>query len=94
MGGQLPNIIMLVLIIVIMYFTMIRPQQRKQKQLKQLRDSLKQGDRIVTIGGIHGKVLEVAESTILISTDGTKIRLEKSAVASTMEDKTNLTTIG
>jgi len=88
--GSLPNIIMLVLIIAIMYFTMIRPQQRKQKELKKLRESLKQGDRVVTIGGIHGKILEVAESTVLISSDGTKIRFEKSAIASTSEDKTDL----
>jgi preprotein translocase subunit YajC len=81
---------MLVLIIAIMYFTMIRPQQRKQKELKKLRESLKQGDRVVTIGGIHGKILEVAESTVLISSDGTKIRFEKSAIASTSEDKTDL----
>jgi preprotein translocase subunit YajC len=88
--GSLPNIIMLVLIIAIMYFTMIRPQQRKQKELKKLRDSLKQGDRVVTIGGIHGKILEVAESTVLISSDGTKIRFEKSAIASSIEDKADL----
>jgi preprotein translocase subunit YajC len=69
---------------------MIRPQQRKQKELKKLRESLKQGDRVVTIGGIHGKILEVAESTVLISSDGTKIRFEKSAIASTSEDKTDL----
>jgi preprotein translocase subunit YajC len=88
--GSLPNIIMLVLIIAIMYFTMIRPQQRKQKELKKLRESLKQGDRVVTIGGIHGKILEIAESTVLISSDGTKIRFEKSAIASSSEDKADL----
>jgi preprotein translocase subunit YajC len=66
---------------------MIRPQTKKQKELKKFRESLKAGDKVVTIGGIHGKILEIAESTVLISSEGTKIRLEKSAVASSSEDQ-------
>ncbi|MEY3437814.1 MAG: preprotein translocase subunit YajC [Bacteroidota bacterium] len=81
------QIIMLVLILVVFYFFMIRPQMKKQKELKKFRENMKIGDKVVTIGGIHGKILELADSTILISSEGTKIRLEKSAIASSTEDQ-------
>ncbi len=80
MGGG-SNLIMLVVIIVIFYFFMIRPQMKKQKELKKFREGLGVGDKVVTIGGIHGKILEVAESTILIGTESGKLRLDKSAVS-------------
>jgi preprotein translocase subunit YajC len=81
------QIIPLILVVVVFYFFMIRPQTKKQKELKKFRESLQAGDKVVTIGGIHGKILEVAESTVLISSEGTKIRLEKSAIASSTEDQ-------
>lgn len=81
------QLIMLVMILVVFYFFMIRPQMKKQKELKKFRESLKAGDKVVTIGGIHGKILEVSESTILVSSEGTKIRFEKSAIASSSEDQ-------
>jgi preprotein translocase subunit YajC len=65
---------------------MIRPQMKKQKELKKFREGLKVGDKIVSIGGIHGKILEVSDSTVLIQSEGTKLRLEKSAVSQAMED--------
>lgn len=81
------QIIPLILVVVVFYFFMIRPQTKKQKELKKFRENLKQGDKVVTIGGIHGKILEVADSTVLISSEGTKLRLEKSAIASSSEDQ-------
>jgi preprotein translocase subunit YajC len=81
------QIIPLILVVVVFYFFMIRPQTKKQKELKKFRESIKQGDKVVTIGGIHGKILEVADSTVLISSEGTKLRLEKSAIASSVEDQ-------
>ena len=60
---------------------------KKQKELKKFRENMKVGDKVVTIGGIHGKILELADSTVLISSEGTKIRLEKSAIASSTEDQ-------
>ncbi len=60
---------------------------KKQKELKKFRESMGVGDKVVTIGGIHGKILEVAESTILIATEGGKLRLDKSAVSNSSEDK-------
>ena len=81
------QIIMLVLMLVVFYFFLIRPQQKKQKELKSFRENLKQGDKVVTIGGIHGKILEMSESTILVNSEGSKIRFEKSAIASSSEDQ-------
>ena len=78
---------MLVMILGVFYFFMIRPQVKRQKEAKKLRESLKPGDKVVTIGGIHGKVLEVADSTVLISSEGSKIRVEKSAISSSSEDR-------
>ena len=72
---------MLVMIIVIFYFFMIRPQQKKQKELKKFRESMAVGDKVVTIGGIHGKILSVDESTVLIGTESGKMRMDKSAIS-------------
>ncbi|NVK66599.1 MAG: preprotein translocase subunit YajC [Flavobacteriales bacterium] len=75
------QILMLVMIVVIFYFFMIRPQQKKQKELKKFREAMAVGDKVVTIGGIHGKILAVDESTILIATESGKMRVDKSAVS-------------
>jgi len=81
------SLIMLVMILVVFYFFMIRPQMKKQKEVKKFRKNMKVGDKVVTIGGIHGKILEIAETTILLASEGTKIRFDKSAIASSSEDK-------
>ena len=81
------QLIMLGMILIVFYFFMIRPQMKKQKELKKFRESLKTGDKVVTIGGIHGKILEVNDATILINSEGSKIRLEKSAIAQSSEDQ-------
>jgi preprotein translocase subunit YajC len=86
MAGGANQLIMIVLMIGVFYFFMIRPQMKKQKELKKFREGLKPGDKIVTIGGIHGKILEISDATVLIQSEGTKLRLEKSAVSSAMED--------
>ena len=86
-GGQgMQSILMLGLMVLVFYFFMIRPQMKKQKELKKFREGLKVGDKVVSIGGIHGKILEVTDTTVLIQSEGTKLRLEKSAVSQAMED--------
>lgn len=80
------QIIMLVLMLVVFYFFLIRPQQKKQKELKAFRENLKQGDKVVTIGGIHGKILEITDTTVLINSEGTKLRLEKSAISTAVAE--------
>ncbi len=77
---------MLVLILVVFYFFMIRPQMKKQKELKNFRENLAVGDKIVTIGGIHGKIIEIADATVLISCDSGKLRLDKTAISNGADD--------
>ncbi len=81
MGEGTSQIIMLVLILGVFYFFMIRPQMKKQKELKKFREGLSEGDKVVTIGGIHGKILEVNDTNVLLNCEGsTKLRVEKSAL--------------
>ncbi len=70
-----------VAIIAIFYFFMIRPQAKKAKESKKFRESLEKGTKVVTIGGIHGRVLEVHERTVLLDAGGAKLRIEKSAIS-------------
>lgn len=80
-------ILMMVAIFVIMYFLMIRPQQKKQKQLAAFRNSLQRGDKIVTVGGIYGTVDEISDRYIVMIIDkDVKIRVDKSAVVKDITD--------
>ena len=73
--------LMMIAIFVVFYFFMIRPQNKKAKEQQKFRDNLQKGDKVITIGGIHGKVDEVKEHTVIISVDhNTKIEFEKSAI--------------
>ena len=88
MSGQgIQSLLMLGLMVLIFYFFMIRPQMKKQKELKNFRENLKAGDKVVTIGGIHGKILEVSDTTVLVQAEGTKLRFDKSAIAQSSEDQ-------
>lgn len=81
-GGGVTNIIFFGLIIVVFYFFMIRPQTQKAKKEKEFKEGLKKGDRIVTIGGVHGKIVDVAEKTFVIEVaDGVKVKVEKTAIS-------------
>jgi len=74
----------LLLIIVIFYFFMIRPQVKKQKEQRKFREALQKGDKIVTIGGIHGKIVEMQETTCTIEVEGSvRLKVEKSAISPT-----------
>lgn len=72
----------MILIIVVFYFFMIRPQMKKAKDHKKFIDELKKGDKVITSAGIHGKIVDMNETTFLIEVEGgTKIRFDKSAVS-------------
>ena len=80
-GGGMSMWIMLALMFVVMYFFMIRPQKKQQKELQNFRDALKKGDKVVTIGGIYGTVTEIKDASVLIEVDnGVKIRVSKQAL--------------
>ena len=75
------GILMIVLIFVIFWLFFIRPQNKRNKEQQKFRENLKKGDKIVTIGGIHGKIIEVRENTVLVSVDpNASIEFEKSAI--------------
>lgn len=74
--------VMLGLMMIVFYFFMIRPQMKKAKDEKKFRSELTKGQKVVTIGGIHGKVSELKENTILIEVDnGVKLKVERSAIS-------------
>jgi preprotein translocase subunit YajC len=86
MGGSM-TWIMLIAIFVVMYFFMIRPQQKRQKELRKFRESLQKGDRVVTVGGIYGTISEIKDSYVLIEVDGNvRIRFDKSSVLKDSSD--------
>jgi len=75
------GLIMMVLIIAVFYFFFIRPQQKKNKEIQKFRQGLQKGDKVITIGGIHGKVLEISETTVIIEVEGqSRLKLNKDAV--------------
>lgn len=81
-GGGLMSFLPMILIIVVFYFFMIRPQMKKQKDHKKYIEELSVNSKIVTTAGIHGRIVEVSETTFLVDVgSGVKIRFDKSAVA-------------
>ena len=86
--GGFGMIMPLVLIVGIMYLFMIRPQQKKQKETQKMLDALKKGDKVVTIGGIHGTVASTKENTVVVKVDdNTKIEFNRTAIATVVVDK-------
>ena len=79
---QIGKFLPMLLIIVVFYFFMIRPQMKKAKDHKKFVEELKKGDKVITTSGIHGKIVDLNEATFLIEVEsGTKIRFEKSSVS-------------
>lgn len=73
--------VMLLLIFVVMWFFMIRPQRKQQKELQKFRDGLQKGDKVVTVGGIYGTVVEIKDKSVLIEVDkDVKLRVDKNSL--------------
>jgi len=88
--SPLPSFIFLLLIIVVFYMFMIRPQMRRQKELKTYREALQKGDKVITTGGIYGKITDLKDSTITVEiSDNVRIKIDKSAI---LKDTTDLNT--
>ena len=80
-GGGISLWIMLALMFIVMWFFMIRPQRKQQKELEKFRNALKRGDKVVTISGIYGTVDEIKDKTVLIKVDGEiKLRVDKNSL--------------
>lgn len=87
--GGMDFLMPIVFMFAIMYFLIIRPQQKKQKELNKQISSLKTGDKVITSGGMHGIVTNVKESTLYIKiADNTKVEFEKTAVVSILRPET------
>ena len=87
---ELMSFLPLLLIIVVFYFFMIRPQMKRQKDLKKFREGLKNGDKVITTGGIYGKITEIREGTVIIEVED-KMRL-KIDINSVVKDPSDLET--
>jgi len=92
-GAKQPNpyssLIFFAAIIVIFYFFMIRPQTKKQKELRNYRENLKKGDKVVTAGGLYGRIYEINGPTVLLEVDqNVKIKVDKGSIVRTAEDIT------
>ena len=80
-GSSLSFLLMLALMFLVMWLFMIRPQRKQQKELQEMRNSLKKGDKVITAGGIYGTVADIDERTVLVKVDGeVKIRVDKSSI--------------
>ena len=87
-GSLLVSMLPILLIFVIFYFFIIRPQNKKQKETDKMIAALKKGDKVVTIGGIHGTVAQTKEKTVIIKVDdNTKIEFTRSAISSVILQK-------
>lgn len=82
--GQLSQFAPFLLMFVVIYFFMIRPQQKRAKAEKEFESSLKVGDKIITKSGLHAKVAELAETTVVVETMSGKLKMERSAISMEM----------
>ncbi|GAB3724330.1 preprotein translocase subunit YajC [Flavobacterium koreense] len=87
--GQISQFLPFILMFVVIYLFMIVPQQKKAKKEKEFESSLKVGDKIVTKSGFHGKIAELAETTVVIETMSGKLKMEKSAISLDMSAALN-----
>ena len=86
-GSQWSGILMMIAIVAIFYFFMIRPQQKKQKEIQKAREALKTGDKIITAGGIYGRIREIGDIYMMIEVaNGVTIRVDKTSIFASAED--------
>ena len=87
-GGGLSSILMIVLLVVIFWFFMIRPQSKKQKEIKKFRDDLKSGDKVTTAGGIYGRIKDIKDNVVILEiADNGKVKIDKGSVYPSTQDR-------
>ncbi|UOK42284.1 MULTISPECIES: preprotein translocase subunit YajC [Flavobacterium] len=87
--GQIGQFLPILLMFVVVYFLMIRPQQQRAKKEKEFEASVKVGDKIITKSGIHGKIAELYDDTVVVETMAGKIKMERSAISMELSMKAN-----
>jgi preprotein translocase subunit YajC len=80
-GGGIGSFLPLILIMVVFYFFMIYPQMKKTKAQKKFREALAEGDKVVTVGGMHGKIEKMDETTFVLNSEGTRLRMDKTSIS-------------
>lgn len=85
-GGGLTSLLPLLLVIVVMYFFFFRPQMKKQKEERNFQKEIGKGMRVVTSSGIHGKILSMDETTVVLESENTRLKVEKSAINKQMSE--------
>ncbi len=87
-GSGWSGMLMIVAMIVIFYFFMIRPQSKKQKEIKRQREAMKNGDKVVTAGGIHGRIKEIKDLTVIVEVaPGVSLKLDKGSIYPVIEEE-------
>ncbi|NNU91995.1 preprotein translocase subunit YajC [Geobacillus sp. NFOSA3] len=90
MSAMIANLLPIILFFVIFYFLLLRPQQKRQRAIQQMQANLKKGDKIITIGGLHGIIDSVDEDKVVIRAgDGTRLTYDRSAVREVVTEKEN-----
>ncbi|MDV6168626.1 preprotein translocase subunit YajC [Flavobacterium sp. DG1-102-2] len=87
--GQIGQFAPIILMFVVVYFLMLRPQQKRQKLEKEFEANLKVGDKIITKSGIHGRIAEIAADSVVIETMAGKLKMERSAISNELSQKLN-----
>lgn len=89
--GQIGQFLPFILMFVVMFVFILMPQQKKMKKEKEFEKNLKVGDKIITKSGIHGKIAELADDTVVIETMAGKLKLERTAISLDLSQKVNAT---
>lgn len=89
-GSMLSPLIFMGIIFFIFYFMMIRPQQKRQKERQKLLSEMKKGDKVITAGGIHGKIIALEDKTVLVEiADNLKIKIERGSIGTVIKDSSD-----
>jgi preprotein translocase subunit YajC len=80
-GGGIGSFLPLILIMVVFYFFMIFPQMKKNKAQKKFREELKEGDNVITVGGVHGRIERLNETTFILNSEGTRLKLDRTSIS-------------
>jgi preprotein translocase subunit YajC len=80
-GGGIGSFLPLILVMVVFYFFMIYPQIKKNKAQKKFRETLQEGDQVITIGGVHGKIERLNDTTFILNSEGTRLKLDRTAIS-------------
>lgn len=90
---QIQNFLPFILMFVVVYFFMILPQQKRAKKEKEFEAGIKVGDKIITKSGIHGRIAELADTSVVIETMSGKLKMERSAISMELSSKLNSTAV-